>query len=357
MGSSKLSAGVVTGADYQTLIKNCRAEGYALPAVNVTSSSTMNAAIEAASKSGADIIIQLSGGGAQFFAGQGIEDGEAAKLAGAVSAAQHAHTVAKHYGVCVALHTDHANRKLLPWVDAMITAGEEHYAATGKPLYSSHMIDLSDEPMEDNLAECLTRLERMAKIDMTLEIELGITGGEEDGVGQDLDEIDNDRLYTQPEHVVEAHKLLSHLGHFSVAAAFGNVHGVYKPGNVQLRPEILKNAQALGTSELNAGENPFDFVFHGGSGSEEKDIKDAISYGVFKINIDTDTQFAYSKPVGTYVEENARAFKFQIDPDTDEPYKSKYDPRKWVRKAEQSMVDRLQESFEVFGAKGKSLAR
>ncbi|CAE7866496.1 fba [Symbiodinium microadriaticum] len=351
-----MKPGVVTGSDYQSLIKWCRSEGFALPAVNVTSSSTMNAAIEAAAEAGSDIIIQLSGGGAQFFAGQGIKDGDAAKLTGAISAAQHAHAVAEHYGVCVALHTDHANRKLLPWVDGMISAGEAHFEQTGRPLYSSHMIDLSDEPMEDNLAECEKRLARMAKIDMTLEIELGITGGEEDGVGQDLDEIDNERLYTQPEHVVEAWKQLSGLGHFSVAAAFGNVHGVYKPGNVQLRPEILKNAQALGTEVLNAGPNPFDFVFHGGSGSEEKDIKDAISYGVFKINIDTDTQFAYSKATGAYVTENPRAFLYQIDPDTDEPYKSKYDPRKWVRKSEQSMVERLQESFTVFGARGKSLA-
>jgi fructose-bisphosphate aldolase class II len=356
MSRPKLSPGVVTGEDYKTLVNWCKSEGFALPAVNVTSTSTMNAALEAAAKTKSDIIIQLSGGGAQFFAGAGIENTLSAQVAGAVSAARHADTVAKHYGICVVMHTDHANRGLLPWVDGMIAEGEKNFAATGKPLFSSHMIDLSEESIEDNLAECAKRLPRMAAIGMSLEIELGITGGEEDGVGQDLDKIDNDRLYTQPEHVVQSYQELAHLGHFSIAAAFGNVHGVYKPGNVKLRPIILKNAQDLGEKELNVGERPFDFVFHGGSGSEKTDLEAAIGYGAFKVNIDTDTQFAYSKGAGAYVSENPRAFLYQIDPDTDEPYKKKYDPRKWSRQGEISMCDRLLESFEIFGAAGNSLA-
>ncbi|HBM87894.1 MAG: class II fructose-bisphosphate aldolase [Parvibaculaceae bacterium] len=355
--STKLKPGVQTGADYIALVEACKTGGYALPAVNVVNTQSINAVLEAASKAKSDIIIQLSGGGAQFYAGKGIKDSEKAKVLGAVSAAEHVHRVAEAYGVCAVLHTDHANRALIPWVDALIDAGEERFKATGKPLFSSHMLDLSEESLEDNLAECERLLKRLAPIGMSLEIELGVTGGEEDGVGKDLDEIDNDKLYTQPDEVLTAYRRLAPLGHFSVAAAFGNVHGVYKPGNVKLRPEILKASQeAVSAAEKTGNDHPLHFVFHGGSGSEKAKITEAVGYGVFKMNIDTDTQFAFSEQVGKYVEENAKAFKYQIDPETDEPYKKKYDPRAWLRKGEEGIVDRLLVACDDLGSTGKSLA-
>lgn len=352
--------GVVTGSAYRDLVAACKQDGYALPAVNITSSSTMNAALEAAANAGSDIIIQLSNGGAQFFAGKGIKDAAAARVVGAVSAARHAQLMAEYYGVAVVMHTDHANRKFVPWVDEMLKWSEKAYAETGKALYSSHMLDLSEEPLEDNLSTCEEFLKRMSKIEMSLEIELGVTGGEEDGIGHDLDtsveEIDP-RLYTRPEEVEEAYRRLAPLGHFSVAAAFGNVHGVYKPGNVKLRPEILLESQKYVSEKHNLGDRPLDFVFHGGSGSEKEKIEEAVGYGVFKMNIDTDTQFAYSRPVGEYVEANARAFKYQVDPDTDQPYKKQYDPRVWVREAELSMASRLEEAFKDLGATGRSVTK
>ncbi|MAN64001.1 MAG: class II fructose-bisphosphate aldolase [Parvibaculum sp.] len=355
--STKLKPGVQTGTDYIALVEACKSGGYALPAVNVVNTQSINAVLEAASKANSDIIIQLSGGGAQFYAGKGIKDGEKAKVLGAISAAEHVHRVAEAYGVCVVLHTDHANRALIPWVDALIDAGEERFKATGKPLFSSHMLDLSEESLEDNLAECERLLKRLAPIGMSLEIELGVTGGEEDGIGKDLDEVDNDKLYTQPDEVLTAYRRLAPLGHFSVAAAFGNVHGVYKPGNVKLRPEILKASQeAVSAAEKTGNDHPLHFVFHGGSGSEKAKITEAVGYGVFKMNIDTDTQFAFSEQVGKYVEENPKAFKYQIDPETDEPYKKKYDPRAWLRKGEEGIVDRLLIACDDLGSTGKSLA-
>lgn len=353
---TKLEAGVVTGSDYLALVKACKDGGYALPAVNVVNTHGINAVLEAAAAANSDVIIQLSGGGAQFFAGKGIKDGKQAQVLGAVSAARHVHTVAKAYGVCAVLHTDHANRKLIPWVEGMIDFSEEEYKRTGRPLFSSHMLDLSEEPIEENLAECARILKRLAPIDMSLEIELGVTGGEEDGVGQELDQVDNSKLYTQPEDVMQANDLLTPIGHFSVAAAFGNVHGVYKPGNVVLRPEILASSQALAQKTLGGSDKYFDFVFHGGSGSEKAKITEAVSYGVFKMNIDTDTQFAFAEAVGKYVEDNDRAFKYQIDPDDDKPYKKQYDPRVWLRKGEESMVARLKQAFDDLGSTGKSLA-
>jgi len=350
----RLKPGVVTGQDYQAMIAAAKAGGYALPAVNVTSTNTANAVMEAAAVAGSDVIIQLSNGGAQFYAGQGMKDSFQAKVLGAVSAARHVHLLAEHYGVCVAMHTDHANKGLIPWVEALVGESEKHFEATGKPLFSSHMLDLSEETLEFNISESARVLERMAKLGMSLEIELGVTGGEEDGVGSD--DIDNARLYTQPDEVNAAYERLSPIGHFSVAAAFGNVHGVYKPGNVQLRPDILKSSQALITEKHGTEPNPLNLVFHGGSGSEKEKIHEAVSYGVFKMNIDTDTQFAFSAPVGKFVEESPRAFKYQIDPDDGTPYKKKYDPRKFLRAAEQGMVDRLQEAFEDLGSKGKSVA-
>ena len=351
---SKLKAGVVWGDDYLTLLKACKDGGYALPAVNVIGTNTINAVMEAAAKNKSDVVIQLSNGGAQFYAGKGMKDGFEAKVLGAVSAAQHVHLLAQHYGICVVLHTDHANKPLIPWVDAMIDHSEKSMKENGRPLFSSHMLDLSADDIEFNISESERVLSRLAPLGMSIEIELGVTGGEEDGVGSD--EIDNDKLYTQPEDCLLAYERLSKIGHFSLAASFGNVHGVYKPGNVQLRPEILKNSQALVQETCNTDENPLDLVFHGGSGSEKAKIDEALGYGVFKMNIDTDTQFAFAEGVGNYVDANAKAFKHQIDPDDGTPYKKQYDPRAWLRKCEESFIARLDEAFVDLKSVGKSLA-
>jgi len=352
----KLKPGVVSGKDYIELIKACKAGKYAIPAVNVVGSNSINAVMEAAAKNKSDVIIQLSNGGAEFIGGKGIEDTFKAKVLGAVSAAHHVHLMAEHYGIAVVLHTDHANKKLIPWVEALITEGEKYFKEHGKPLFTSHMLDLSEEPMDFNLSESKRLLERMNKIGMSLEIELGLTGGEEDGIGsEDNLGADNPNLYTQPEDCLKAYETLKDVGHFALAASFGNVHGVYKPGNVKLRPEILKNSQDMVQKVHGTAEKPLDFVFHGGSGSEKKDIADAVSYGVFKMNIDTDTQFAFSEPVGKYVEANAKAFKYQVDPETDEPYKKQYDPRKWLREGEKGIIARLTEAFEDLNSKGKSV--
>lgn len=351
-----MKSGVVFGDDYKALLAACKGGAYALSAVNVVGTNSVNAVLEAAARNKSDIIVQLSNGGAQFFAGQGMADGNTAKIMGAVAAAQHVHLLAEYYGVCGVLHTDHANRKLLPWIAGLIAKGERYYKANGKPLYTSHMLDLSEEPLEDNLSICADYLKRMVPLDMSLEIELGVTGGEEDGVGHDLDETDNAKLYTQPDEVLRAYEKLSPIGHFSVAASFGNVHGVYKPGNVQLRPEILKGSQDLVSSTHGTGNNPLDLVFHGGSGSEKAKIEEAIGYGVFKMNIDTDTQFAFANAVGGYVDKNPKAFKFQIDPDDDTPYKSEYDPRKWLRAGELGLAERLDEAIRDLRSGGKSLA-
>jgi fructose-bisphosphate aldolase class II len=352
-----MKPGVVTGGDYRILVEKAKQGGYALAAVNVVGTNAVNAVLEAAARARADVIIQLSNGGAQFFAGKGLPDDHQAKVLGAVSAAQHVHLLAEQYGVCVALHTDHANRKLIPWVEGLIEHGEQHYERTGRPLFSSHMLDLSEESLDFNLSECARILERIAPLGMSVEIELGVTGGEEDGVGSELDEsADNSRLYTQPEDVGLAYEKLTPIGHFSVAASFGNVHGVYKPGNVKLRPEILKNSQALVQKKHRTGPNPLNLVFHGGSGSEKEKIHEAVSYGVFKMNIDTDTQFAFAHAVGDFVKENPKAFAHQIDPEDGTPYKKLYDPRKWLRIGEEGIVARLDEAFEDLGSTGKSIA-
>ncbi len=353
--AATLKPGVVTGKDYLTLLKACKEGKYALPAVNVIGTHSLNAVLEAAAKHKSDVIIQLSNGGAEFYAGKGMPDSFQAKVLGAVSAARHVHTVAAQYGVCVILHTDHANKKLVPWVEAMLDHGEEHFKQTGKPLFTSHMLDLSEEPLHENIEECARVLKRMVKLDMSMEIELGVTGGEEDGVGSD--DIDNAKLYTQPEDVLEAYDVLSKIGHFTVAASFGNVHGVYSPGNVKLRPEILKNSQELVAKERGLGANPLDLVFHGGSGSEKDKIAQSLEYGIFKMNIDTDTQFAFAEPIGKYVEAHAQAFKTQIDPVSGKPYKKEYDPRTWMREAEKGIVARLGEAFADLRSAGKSLAQ
>jgi fructose-bisphosphate aldolase, class II len=351
-----LKPGVVTGDDYFELVNSCKSGGYALAAVNCIGTDSVNAVMEAAAKNKSDVIIQFSNGGAEFYAGKGMPTGDK-KVLGAVAAAHHVHLLAEHYGICAVLHTDHANRKLVPWVDALIDHSEAHFKKTGKPLYSSHMLDLSEESIDDNLSECERILTRMTPMKMSLEIELGVTGGEEDGVGSDVDlSADNSKLYTQPEDVFEAYERLTPLGHFSVAASFGNVHGVYKPGNVHLRPEILKASQELVASKTDGGKHPLSLVFHGGSGSEKAKITEAISYGVFKMNIDTDTQFAFAESVGAYVAEHSKAFEHQIDPEDGTPFKKQYDPRQWLRAGEVGFVARLDEAFQDLGSAGQSLA-
>ena len=356
--SYSLKHGVVTGEDYKTLLKAAKEGGYALPAVNTVGTNSVNAVMEAAAKNKADVIIQFSNSAGQFYAGKSLEDAFEAKVIGSVSAAHHIHLMAEKYGICVVLHTDHANKGLIPWVEALVGYSEVHYEKYGKPLYSSHMLDLSAEDIDFNLSECERLLKRMAPIGMSLEIELGVTGGEEDGVGSDDDiGADNPLLYTQPDDCLRAYQLLSPIGHFSLAASFGNVHGVYKPGNVKLRPEILKNSQELVQETCSTGDKPLDLVFHGGSGSDKGKISEALSYGVFKMNIDTDTQFAFAKAVGAYVEENAKAFKYQIDPEDGTPYKKLYDPRKFLRAGEEGMIERLDEAFTDLGSVGKTLAQ
>ncbi|EWY37794.1 fructose-bisphosphate aldolase [Skermanella stibiiresistens SB22] len=355
--AARIAPGVVTGENYRALVAACKAGGHALPAVNVTGTNTVNAVLEAAAAARSDVIIQLSNGGARFFAGEGFPDAAEARVLGAVSAARHVHMMAEHYGVCVVLHTDHANKALIPWVEGMIAHSEAEFQKTGRPLFSSHMLDLSEEPLEENLEECARVLRRMAPIGMSLEIELGVTGGEEDGIGsEDLDAADNSRLYTQPEDVARAYELLAPLGDFSVAASFGNVHGVYAPGNVKLRPEILEASQSLVAERFKLGHNPLNLVFHGGSGSDKSEITRAVGYGVFKMNIDTDTQFAFATGVGEFILKNGKAFQHQIDPETGAPYKKQYDPRKWLRLGERKMVERLQEAFADLASAGKSVA-
>jgi fructose-bisphosphate aldolase class II len=341
-----VEAGVVTGRDVQKLFEIARSEEYALPAVNVVSTSSLNAVLEAAAKANSPVIVQFSNGGAAYYAGKGLPSDTAGVL-GAISGAKHLHEVAKAYGVPVMLHTDHAARKLLPWIDALLDASEAHFKATGKPLFSSHMIDLSEEPLEENIATCKAYLERMSKMDMTLEIELGVTGGEEDGV--DNTDIDNALLYTQPEEVAYAYEELSKVSdQFTIAASFGNVHGVYKPGNVKLTPKILDNSQKYIEEKFQTAIKPVNFVFHGGSGSELSDIREAISYGAIKMNIDTDTQWAFWDGVRGYEKEKHDYLQGQIgNPEgEDKPNKNYYDPRKWLRVAEESMVTRLLQAFD-----------
>ncbi len=338
--------GVVTGDALQEVLLFAKENGFALPAVNVVGTNSANSVLEAAKKAGSPVIIQFSSGGAGFFAGKGCSSDQAMVL-GAVSGARHVHTMAEAYGVAVILHTDHAARKLLPWIDGMLEAGERHFEETGRPLYSSHMLDLSAEPLEDNIATCEEYLARLSKIGMALELELGVTGGEEDGV--DNTSIDNAALYTQPEEVSLAYERLMKISDkFTVAAAFGNVHGVYKSGNVILTPKILDNSQQYIQEKFHTGERPVNFVFHGGSGSSREDIREAISYGVIKMNIDTDTQWATWNGVRQYEAEYHDYLQGQIgNPDgEDTPNKKYYDPRKWLRAGEDSMVQRLQTAFD-----------
>jgi fructose-bisphosphate aldolase class II len=343
-----IKPGVATGDQVQEIFKLAKNKGFALPAVNVISSSSVNGVLETAKELNAPVIIQFSNGGAVFNAGKGLDNtNQAAAIAGSIAGAKHVHIMAEAYGVPVILHTDHCAKKLLPWIDGLISASEEHFKEKGYPLFSSHMIDLSDEPIEENISICKKYLERMSKIGMTLEIELGITGGEEDGV--DNSDVDDSKLYTQPEEVAFAYEELIKVSNkFTIAAAFGNVHGVYKPGNVKLTPKILKNSQEFVSKKFNLENNIIDFVFHGGSGSTVEEIREGISYGVIKMNIDTDLQYAYMSGVRNYFDKNSEFLKTQIgNPESqDSPNKKYYDPRKWVREAELTFIDRLKQAFK-----------
>jgi len=346
--SNLIKSGVATGDEVQAIFQLAKEKGFALPAVNVTSSSTVNGVMETAAKLNAPAIIQFSNGGCLFFAGKALSnEHEKAAILGGIAGAKHVHALAEAYGATVILHTDHCAKKLLPWIDGLLDAGEQFFKETGKPLYSSHMIDLSEESLEENLDICKRYLERMSKMGMTLEIELGITGGEEDGV--DNSDVDNSKLYTQPEEVAYAYEELMKISpRFTIAAAFGNVHGVYKPGNVQLTPIILKNSQEFIQEKYQTEPNPIDFVFHGGSGSSVEEIREAIGYGVVKMNIDTDLQFAFTEGVRDYVAENMEYLRTQIgNPEGEElPNKKYYDPRKFMREGELTFIKRLSQSFE-----------
>lgn len=347
-----VTAGVVTGDGVQQVFAVAKQNNFALPAVNAVGSDSVNAVLEAAAKVKAPVIIQFSQGGGAFFAGKGLKlEGQQAAILGCISGAQHVHCMAESYGVPVILHTDHAARKLLPWVDGLIDASQKHFAQTGKPLFSSHMIDLSEEPLEENIATCKTYLERMSKLGMTLEIELGCTGGEEDGV--DNSGMDSSLLYTQPSEVAYAYEELIKISpRFTIAASFGNVHGVYKPGNVKLTPTILRDSQAFVSQKFNLPKNSLNFVFHGGSGSSEAEIRESIGYGVVKMNIDTDTQWATWLGVRNYYESKKDYLQSQIgNPDGEEsPNKKHYDPRVWLREGQLSMVKRLEQAFADLNA-------
>lgn len=346
--SHNINPGVATGNAVQEIFKFAKEKGFALPAVNVIGSNTINAVLETAKELNAPVIIQFSNGGAHFNAGKGLSnEHQKAAIAGGVAGAKHVHQMAEAYGVPVILHTDHAAKKLLPWIDGLLDASEKHFAETGVPLYSSHMIDLSEEPIEENIEICKGYLARMSKMGMTLEIELGITGGEEDGV--DNSDVDVSKLYTQPEEVAFAYEeLLKVSPRFTIAAAFGNVHGVYKPGNVKLTPKILKNSQEYISKKYNVPHNTIDFVFHGGSGSTVEEIREGISYGVIKMNIDTDLQYAFMEGIRDYFSEKTAYLQSQIGNPTgsDSPNKKHYDPRGWLRKGELTFKDRLKSAFE-----------
>jgi fructose-bisphosphate aldolase class II len=344
----KYRAGVLFGKELETLYNEAKDNQFALPAVNVTGSNTINAVLESAAKVNSPVIIQFSNGGAQFFAGKGMPNGQLqANISGAISGALHIHNVAQHYGVPVVLHTDHAAKKWLPWISGLIDAGEQFYKEKGQPMFSSHMLDLSEEPLEENIETSVAFYKRMAPLGMSIEIELGVTGGEEDGV--DNSGVENDKLYTQPQHVAHAYKELSAVGSlFTVAAAFGNVHGVYSPGNVELRPIILQNSQDYIQKEFGTAPKPVYFVFHGGSGSPQHQIREAIGYGAIKMNIDTDLQWAFWDGIRHFYQQNEAYLQGQLgNPEgAEKPNKKYYDPRVWLRKAEESFSKRLEIAFE-----------
>ncbi|KNB62234.1 class II fructose-bisphosphate aldolase [Chryseobacterium sp. Hurlbut01] len=341
-------AGVATGQLVTDIFQYAKENKFALPAVNVIGSSNVNAVMETAAKLNSPVIIQFSNGGASFNAGKGLSnDAQKSAILGGIAGARHIHTLSEAYGATVILHTDHAAKKLLPWIDGLMEANEEFYKQTGKSLYSSHMLDLSEESLEENLEISAEYFERMAKMQMTLEVEIGVTGGEEDGV--DNSDVDNSKLYTQPEDVAYTYEKLKAISdNFTIAAAFGNVHGVYKPGNVVLTPKILDNSQKFVQEKFGTAEKPINFVFHGGSGSTLEEIREAIEYGVVKMNIDTDLQFAYTEGIRDYMVNNVEYLRTQIgNPEGEEkPNKKFYDPRGWIRKGEETFSKRLVQAFE-----------
>jgi fructose-bisphosphate aldolase class II len=347
-----LEPGVIFGDAVKSLFDYANRNDFAIPAVNVVGTNSVNAVLETAKAVNSPVIVQFSNGGAHFFGGLGLpKENQIGAIAGGISGALHVHNVADYYGIPVILHTDHAARKLLPWIDALLDAGEEFYETNGKPLFSSHMLDLSEEPLKENIATCKKYLDRMSKIEMTLEIELGVTGGEEDGI--DHSGIDSSRLYTQPEDVAFAYEeLLKVSDMFTIAASFGNVHGVYKPGNVELKPIILKNSQDFIIRKFKTGPNPVNFVFHGGSGSEKNLITEAIKYGAVKMNLDTDMQWAFWDGINKYSKEKQGYLQSQIgNPEgEDKPNKKYYDPRVWLRKGEETFIARLKEAFADLNA-------
>ncbi|WP_288369393.1 class II fructose-bisphosphate aldolase [uncultured Algoriphagus sp.] len=348
----KFKPGVKYGAELSDLYAYAKENEFAFPAVNVIGTNSVNAVLETAKKVNSPVIIQFSNGGAQFFAGKSLaNDKQQASIAGAVSGAHHVHQMAEAYGVPVILHTDHAAKKLLPWIDGLIEAGEAHFAAHGKPLFSSHMLDLSEEPLEENVEISVDYFKKLAKLEMAIEIELGVTGGEEDGV--DNTDVDSSKLYTQPEEVAYAYEHLKKVSDlFTIAAAFGNVHGVYKPGNVSLKPIILKNSQDYINEKFGKSGKPLNFVFHGGSGSSVEEIREANSYGSIKMNIDTDMQWATWEGVLNYYKKNEGYLQTQLgNPDgPDSPNKKFYDPRAWLRKGEENFVKRLEMAFDMLNA-------
>ncbi|MET0284875.1 MAG: class II fructose-bisphosphate aldolase [Polyangiales bacterium] len=354
MGKLKLKPGVVVGSALRDLFDHCKSERCALPAVNVIGSHSVNGVLEAARQAKCPVIVQFSHSGAQFYAGKTLDNkAHLASIKGAVAGAHHVRTLAEAYGVPVVLHTDHAAKKLLPWIDGLLDAGEAYYAATKTPLFSSHMLDLSEESLQENLEICRAYLTRMHKLEMTLEIELGVTGGEEDGV--DNSGVDNSKLYTQPSDVLAAYDALQPVGAFTVAASFGNTHGVYAPGNVKLTPKILHNSQEFIQKERGTKDKPVDFVFHGGSGSSPEEIAEAVSYGVVKMNVDTDTQWAFLSPIKKYMDENDAYLKSQLgNPEgADKPNKKYIDPRVWLHHGEKGLAARTVEAFKDLGAFGK----
>lgn len=348
MSNKKFRSGVLFGDEVTELLNYANENDFALPAVNVIGTNSVNAALETAKAVNSPIIIQFSNGGASFYAGKSLSnDGQSSAILGGISGAMHVHTVAQAYGVPVILHTDHCAKKLLPWIDGLLDASEVHYEKYGHPLYSSHMLDLSEEPLHENIEICRDYLTRMNDLGITLEIELGVTGGEEDGV--DNSDVDSSRLYTQPEEVAYSYEELLKISEkFTIAAAFGNVHGVYKPGNVSLKPIILKNSQDYIQKKFNTGKNPVNFVFHGGSGSSREEIREAITYGAVKMNIDTDMQWAYWEGVKDYYESKKDFLQGQIgNPEgADKPNKKYYDPRVWLRSGEVTFVNRMKQAFE-----------
>ncbi|KAJ3550712.1 hypothetical protein NM688_g5014 [Phlebia brevispora] len=343
-------AGVLTGDNVRKLFEYAKANKFAIPAVNVTSSSVANAVLEAARDIKSPIIIQCSQGGSAYFAGKGLaNDQQQASITGAIACAHHVRTVAKAYGVPVVMHSDHCAKKLLPWFDGMLKADEEYFKEHGEPLFSSHMLDLSEESKEDNIATCVKYFKRMTPLGLWLEMEIGITGGEEDGV--DNTGVDNARLYTQPEDIFDVYTALSAIGpNFSIAAAFGNVHGVYKAGNVKLHPELLQKHQEY--AEKKTGKSkPLFLVFHGGSGSTKEEIKTAVSNGVVKMNVDTDTQFAYLSGIRNFIQAKSGYLQTQVgNPEgADKPNKKYYDPRVWVREGEKTLTIRVKEACADLG--------